>query len=55
MLLDERLSADLHNVFVKYLLARIENLLELRFDNEYYSLHSKFPKTFEPLWTHAFE
>jgi hypothetical protein len=55
VLLDVRLSADLHPVFVKYLLARIENLLELRFDKEYYAIHAKFPKTFEPLWISVFE
>lgn len=54
ILLNPRLSQDLHDVFLKYFLARIENLLELRFDQEYYLLHSKFPKTFEPLWISVF-
>ena len=55
VLLDKRLSEDLHPVFVKYLLARIENLLELRFDREYYAMHAKFPKSFEHLWLAVFE
>lgn len=36
ILLDKNLSNDLHDVFVKYFFARIEVLLELRFDREYY-------------------
>lgn len=53
-LLDPLLSADLHGVFIKYLLAKIQNLLELRFENDYYTLHSKLPKNFEPLWVSIF-
>ncbi|KAL4490257.1 hypothetical protein ABPG72_004296 [Tetrahymena utriculariae] len=54
ILLDDRLPNDLHDVFVKYFFARIEGLLELRYEREYFQLHSSFPKEFQPIWLFVF-
>ena len=48
------LSPEIHNIFIKYIFARIETLLEMRFDLESYAIHERLPKNTKPIWIIAF-
>ncbi|EGR31375.1 hypothetical protein IMG5_111100 [Ichthyophthirius multifiliis] len=45
---------NIQQVFIQYFLAKIEVLVELRYDYQYLCFHQKLPKNFQFIWKQAF-
>ncbi|EGR29232.1 mon2, putative [Ichthyophthirius multifiliis] len=57
VILNQSMPGELQDIFTKYYFAKIENILELRFDKDYFELHSQKLqiKKYVPLWIFVFE